>query len=46
MNQNLIIYDTKAVSVYEKIYNYLDDHGVRHSESMLFQMIIKIIGIT
>ena len=36
-SRNLIIYDTKAVSVYEKIYNYLDDHGVRHSESMLFQ---------
>ena len=34
----LINYYRKAVSVYEKIYNYLDGHGIRHSDSLLFQI--------
>ncbi len=34
----LINYYRKAVSVYEKIYNYLDGLGIRHSDSLLFQI--------
>ncbi|WKK66498.1 hypothetical protein [Lutimonas zeaxanthinifaciens] len=33
----LRIYDKKAVSVYRKIYDYLDGHEIRHSDSLLFQ---------
>ena len=34
---SLARYDQKAVSVYFDIYNYLEGHGIRHSDSLLFQ---------
>ena len=30
-------YDKSAINVYQKIYNYLDSLGMKHSDSLLFQ---------